>query len=117
MNKLKENPGLLALSLAAVAAAGLIVYKGMSVKDTKDQDSDRSNSVDPVIEEGTVEDEVLENGFFMDPNATHQECEKLIVKWMNEQIDSLRYQAFDGKLKITARKLNQEDFYRVMMII
>jgi len=51
------------------------------------------------------EEEVLENSFFLDPALASAECEKLIVKWMCDQVDSLRLQNMDGKLNITARKL------------
>ena len=36
-------------------------------------------------------EEELENSFFLDPNMTPQETEKLITKWMSEQIDALRF--------------------------
>lgn len=39
------------------------------------------------------------------------------MKWMSDQIDSLRFQNYESKLKITDRKLSQDDFYRLMMII
>ena len=37
------------------------------------------------------EEEVLENSFFLESGVAPQEAEKLIVKWMSDQVDSLRF--------------------------
>lgn len=69
------------------------------------------------VESTFEEEEALEHSFFIDANLTANEADKIILKWMSEQIDDLRFQYYEGKMKITERKLTQDDFFRIMMII
>lgn len=119
MEKLKENPGLLVAGLGAIVAAGIVMYAGKSGKKAKKDLKNIASSAAPVEEtiETMEEEEDLENSFFIDSKLTSQDVEKLIVKWMKDQIDSLLHQNIETKLNVTDRKLNQDDYYRVMMII
>ena len=70
---------MLALGVAAVATASFLVYRVVSGKGKNVPDNE---SEQPHEDETTPE--VLENNFFLDPAASHEENEKLIVKWMND---------------------------------
>ena len=61
MDKLKENPGLFAVGLAAVATAGFLIYKSVSGKD--------GDRVETTQEE-------LENSFFLDESQSARENEQ-----------------------------------------
>lgn len=110
MDRLKEKPGLVALGVAAAATAGLLLYKAFTVK------AQPAEAADSDIPAGTQEQE-LENNFFLDPKAPQSESEKLIVKWVSDQLDSLKGQQDDNKILVVNRRLQKEDFLRLMMII
>ena len=39
------------------------------------------------------------------------------MKWMNDQVEALLGQNEDGKLSVVNRKLQKEDYHRVLLII
>jgi len=99
-----------ALGVAAVATAGFLVYRAVSGKGKNVPDTESEQPDDETIAEE------LEVNFFIDPAASHEENEKLIVKWMNNQVEALLGQQGDGKLTVINRKLEMEDFFRLMII-
>jgi len=91
---------LLALGIAAIATAGYLFFKGRAAAGkvcVADSESEQAR-------EETEEPEELPNNFFLDPSATYAENERLIVKWMNDQIEAQNFSVVDRKLK------NIEDF-------
>ena len=79
MDRLKEKPGMFALGVAAAMTAGFLVYRSVTSKgrnvNNNESEAPHEDETDPVV---------LENNFFLDPSASHEENEKLIVKWMND---------------------------------
>ena len=91
---------MLALGIAAIATAGYLFFKGRAATGkvcVADSESEQAR-------EETEEPEELPNNFFLDPSATYAENERLIVKWMNDQIEAQNFSVVDRKLK------NIEDF-------
>ena len=115
MEKLKEKPGLVAIGAAAIATAGYLIYKSVTVADSKGADDAPNDNESQAVE---TEAEVLENGYFLEAELSQaRQNEESIVKWMNDQVDALLSQNEDRKLNVVNRKLQKEDFHRVMMII
>ena len=103
---------MVALGVAAAATAGLLIYKVMSGKAASKADPIESE----INAEETLESE-LENNFFLDSAASLTENEKLIVKWMTDQLDSLKGQSDNNKITVLNRRVQKEDFLRIMMIV
>ena len=74
-NFVKNNkPVALIGGIAAALAVGYLVFGGRKAEQVPDSESE-------VAHEDT-QPEVLENNFFLDPNATDAENEKAIIEWM-----------------------------------
>ena len=76
----------MALGIAAVAAAGLVIYNVATKKDdgaAADGDSDAETNADALTEKADSP-RLVGDSFFMDPSDNHEENEKLIVRWMND---------------------------------
>ena len=77
MDRLKESPGLIVLGAAALATAGLLIYRG-----TKGG----AEATDATIESHSEEtEEILENSFFLNDQKSYQANDAAITKWMKEQ--------------------------------
>lgn len=106
MEKLKANPGIVLGAVAAVATAGFLFYKKMT-----------ANKSSKGSREDTDENEPLELSFFLDAAAPIAENEKLIVKWVNDQVKALLSTNDDKKLTVIQRKLRKTDYLAAMVLI